>query len=985
MRYITRTTFPLILPVLIGMIFLFQTINTCQRFELLHALIVSTDSISGVTYNQCTAFGTIVDLGSDGALDHGFCWSIEKNPTTGDSTHTSNGERNSPGQFNNEWKTGLFANTTYYVRAYAVDEQNMVYGNELTFTTAAPVIPKVTTTAITGITDSSAMSGGELIDNGGLPVTARGVCWSTSSNPATSDNHTSDGNGTGPFTSELTNLDPETTYHVRAYATNTEGTAYGNEEEFTTLTPVNTLTDYDGNEYQVVKIGFQTWMAENLKVTHYSDGTPIPFVEDQTTWGNMEPEDKAYCYYDNNTAYGETYGALYTWAGALDGTAGSDLNPSGVQGVCPSGWHLPSDVEWKQMEMYLGMSQSEADFTRWRSTGVGGKLKETGTGHWKSPNTGATDEIGFSALPGGLRNASGMFLNRGLECYFWSSTDAGGTKAWYRHLWYERAEIYRDYYYWHGEGYSVRCVSDDVTATTPAVTTSSISGITENSAQSGGEITSDGGASVTARGICWSTSENPVLSDSHTTDGAGTGTFASSMTGLQCNTTYFLRAYATSSVGTAYGNQENFTTSPCVVDLPTVTTELITNITGESAQSGGEVTDEGGAVVTEKGICWSTSLNPTLSDSHTVDGSGIGGFTSSITGLARGTRYFVRAYATNSGGISYGNQPSFFTPDLPTVLTFDISNITDVSAQGGGNVTDGGGAGVTAKGVCWSTSQDPALSDTFTTDGTGLGSFTSTLSGLNPNTTYYVKTYATNMVGTQYGSEVNFKTLAPSGNTVTDYDGNTYQTVVIGDQTWMAENLKVTHYSDGTAIPLVEDSATWATLSYTDKAYCWYNNNEFYGSAFGALFTWPAIMNGAGSSEANPSGVQGVCPDGWHLPSDDEWKQLEMYLGMSQAEADGTDWRGADEGGKLKETGTTFWVSPNTGATNESGYTALPGGLRSSNGRFSNMGYSTSFWTASGYFGADGWYHSLFFDRQEVFRFHGLNYYGHSVRCVKDE
>jgi uncharacterized protein (TIGR02145 family) len=844
----------------------------------------------------------------------------------------------------------------------------------------------VTTTTVYDIAETGAWSGGNVTDDGGATVSARGVCWSTSSNPTIADDHTTDGNGTGSFSSEITGLDPETTYYLRAYATNSEGTSYGGEEEFTTLAMVNTVTDYDGNDYQVVKIGFQTWMAENLKVTHYADGTPIPFVNDQTSWGNLGPEEKAYGFYDDNDTYGETYGALYTWAGAMNGAPSSYLNPSGVQGVCPEGWHLPSDGEWKQMEMYLGMARSAADSTRWRSTDLGGKLKEAGTMHWKSPNTGATNETGFTALPGGSRNTTGWSLNLTIDCYFWSSTDGasidyGVPQVWYRKLGYERPEIYRNNFHYDAEGYSVRCVSDEVAATTPAVTTASLSSVTETSALSGGEVISDGGANVTARGICWSTTENPVLSDSHTTEGAGTGTFESSMTGLQCNTTYFVRAYATSSVGTAYGNQLYFTTDPCPIEKPSVTTNNIQNVTGVSAQIEGEVTDEGGAPVTTRGICWSTSSAPTLSDSFTIEGSGPGTFISDITGLSIGTNYYARAYATNAGGTTYGNERMFYTPDLPSVSTLQITNITDVSAQGGGNVTETGGAAVIERGICWSTLANPSLSDNVIPGGTGTGSYTSSITGLSPNVTYHVRAYATNVAGTQYGPDVSFTTWS---GTVTDYDNNVYWTVDIGNQTWMAENLKVIHYPDGTLLTFVNDSATWDAIFTNDIAYCWYEDNSANGEIYGALYTWAAAMNGAGTSDANPSGVQGVCPDGWHIPSDSEWKELEMYLGMSQAEADSENVRGTNEGGKLKETGTIHWDSPNSGATNTSGFTALPGGFRASNGAFGGIGIYASFWSSTENQAWTAWRRFLNYSDSKVIRNYYNMDYGFSVRCVKD-
>ncbi|KPJ98607.1 MAG: hypothetical protein AMJ60_07710, partial [Desulfobacterales bacterium SG8_35] len=151
-------------------------------------------------------------------------------------------------------------------------------------------------------------------------------------------------------------------------------------------------------------------------------------------------------------------------------------------------------------------------------------------------------------------------------------------------------------------------------------------------------------------------------------------------------------------------------------------------------------------------------------------------------------------------------------------------------------------------------------------------------------------------MGTGYGDEWSFRTLTTSSDPVTDIDGNTYNTVVIGEQIWMAENLKVIHYSNGDPIPLVEGAPEWDTMSSWVKAYCWYDNNPNIGEVFGALYTWAAAMNGQPSSDNNPSGVQGVCPSGWHLPSDEEWKQLEMHLGMSRADADkDSEMRGTNE------------------------------------------------------------------------------------------
>ena len=164
------------------------------------------------------------------------------------------------------------------------------------------------------------------------------------------------------------------------------------------------------------------------------------------------------------------------------------------------------------------------------------------------------------------------------------------------------------------------------------MTTNSVSNITATTASCGGNVTSTGGTSVTARGVCWSTSQNPAVSGSHTTDGSGSGSFTISITGLSANTTYYVRAYATNNVGTVYGEQKTFTT--VAVTQPTVTTSSVSDISTTSVMCGGNVTSDGNATVTARGVCWSTSQNPMVSGSHTTNGSGTGSFTSSITGLS---------------------------------------------------------------------------------------------------------------------------------------------------------------------------------------------------------------------------------------------------------------------------------------------------------------------------------------------------------------
>jgi len=289
----------------------------------------------------------------------------------------------------------------------------------------------------------------------------------------------------------------------------------------------------------------------------------------------------------------------------------------------------------------------------------------------------------------------------------------------------------------------------------PTITTTELTNITGTKAISGGKITENGGANVTAKGVCWSTSTSPTTTDSHTNDGTGTGSFTSQLTNLSENTTYFIRSYATNSVGTVYGNQLTFST----LALPTITTTELTNITGTKAISGGKITENGGANVTAKGVCWSTSTSPTTTDSHTNDGTGTGSFTSQLTNLSENTTYYLRSYATNSVGTVYGNELSFTTSKrIPVLTTLPITEITPNRATSGGNLTNNGGGNITANGVCWSTLSNPTISDDFTVDSSGTASFTSFLSNLRPNTTYFLKSYATNEAGTGYGNELSFTT-----------------------------------------------------------------------------------------------------------------------------------------------------------------------------------------------------------------------------------
>ncbi|NQV15691.1 fibrobacter succinogenes major paralogous domain-containing protein [bacterium] len=208
--------------------------------------------------------------------------------------------------------------------------------------------------------------------------------------------------------------------------------------------------------------------------------------------------------------------------------------------------------------------------------------------------------------------------------------------------------------------------------------------------------------------------------------------------------------------------------------------------------------------------------------------------------------------------------------------------------------------------------------------------------------------------------------------TVTDIDGNVYNTVIIGNREWMAENLKTTKYRDGTPIPNVTDGTAWAAL--TTGAYCFYDNSASLQNTYGNLYNWYAV-----------SDSRNIAPEGWHVPTDAEWKELEMALGMSQAEADDIWCRGTNEGSKLAGN-ADLWITNELEYNSEfgsSGFTALPGGARWSG--YSDLGYYGYFWSATEYDGLRAWYRAIFYDETCVDRgYSGNKDTGFAVRCVKD-
>jgi uncharacterized protein (TIGR02145 family) len=396
-----------------------------------------------------------------------------------------------------------------------------------------------------------------------------------------------------------------------------------------------------------------------------------------------------------------------------------------------------------------------------------------------------------------------------------------------------------------------------------------------------------------------------------------------------------------------------------------VSTGDATELTITTSSINGSVIDLGNGAASY-GHCYGTTAGVTVDGSKTSLGiPSEGDFTSHLTGLTPGTKYYYRAYLSNGQETAYGEEKSFNTVGIvvPSLSTTTATDIKQTSVSSGGNITNDGGAAITDRGVCWGTAHDPLVTGNHTSDGSGNGSFTSSVTGLSPNTTYYLKAYAKNSAGTGYGNEVSF--ITKQDTIVKDIDNNTYKIITAGTQVWMAENLKTTHYNDGTEIPLVTDNSAWSNL--TGPGYCWFNNNmSTYKPDYGALYNWFV-------TDSLSTGGKNVCPVGWHVPSDAEWTLLVRLYGDESV-----------AGGMLKESGTTHWDSPNTGATNASLFTAVAAGYRHYNGTFASFHTNGYWWSATPYNSSTAWRRFMYNSSAGINRAYLEKNCGFSIRCIKN-
>jgi hypothetical protein len=450
--------------------------------------------------------------------------------------------------------------------------------------------------------------------------------------------------------------------------------------------------------------------------------------------------------------------------------------------------------------------------------------------------------------------------------------------------------IYRIFSYNKG-GNSIT-YSNEATATTyniPTLSTSPIYSITATTAVSGGKNVNDNGSAITARGICWSIKPSPTINDS--TSGISSGTlqnYSSNLRNLIPATKYYVRAFATNSAGTAYGDEVSFTTFSQTAPT-SVSTNPISGIYYYSANSGGKIVSDGYANITAKGIVWSTTPNPTIANNKTNDGTGLTSFNSFLGNLIQNTTYYVRAYATNTIGTTYGDERTFTTKPntTPILASGTITNITSNSALFSDcSVSDDGGLTMIARGSCWSTTPNPTTASNITNDGIALTYYSSQLTNLKSNTTYYARAYATNSMGTSYGIEKTFTTPLALGQ---NYKGGMIAYILTSTDPGFDPNVQ-------------HGIITTSTDQSTNSQWgCDYTTLGIYSTAIGTgNSNTDAIIKGC--STANIAAK--ICKDfssggysDWFLPSKDELYKLYLNRSIICGFSSNYYWSSTEEGG----------------------------------------------------------------------------------------
>ena len=750
-------------------------------------------------------------------------------------------------------------------------------------------IPTLTTTTISSISSVSAVSGGNITSDGGAAVTTRGVCWETSQNPVITNFKTSDGIGSGFYSSSITGLTPNTTYYVRAYATNSVGTAYGNSVSFITESNIPSILDY-------VPTGLiHPTLEELLKIPTIEsiDSTLVPIVKsisnnapsvslDVPVALNQSP-------FLSCAGYAVGYGMMGFLFRIIEGRDHNLSDPFSAHYI----WNQLNDQKniaiplINALNLVIEQGCSKISFMQLKdSITQPSALARNNASNYKLTNFYRFDNLSIDNMK--------YYLNKGYPIVIGVNVDKLFLK-------YEKSKFdlingklvlkkYSPSFPPTGHAMLICGYDDEINAF---------------------KVLNSFGPEWGENGFFWFDYD------------------------------FFKKVIRETPPYDSYQIYVGFVKRPV---LSTKSASLITDI---SAQLGGAIYSDWGYNISEKGVCWSTNPDPSIYSNKTSNGAGKESFISNLTGLSRGTKYYVKAYAINSQGPSYGMQVSFTTAFGSLPIAAFTATPTNINAGQSVQFTD------------QSTNTPTSWSWTFG-DGTTITTKNPSHIYSSPGN-YTVTLTATNSFGSDSETKTNYISVNSLSANITDIDGNEYRSISIGSQTWFAENLKVTKFNDGTIIPNEPNDFSWRSVA--SPSYSWYNNDVINKNIYGALYNWYTINVGK------------LCPIGWHVSTDSDWTTLISYLGGETI-----------AGTKLKEAGSVHWTSPNSNANNSSGFTALPGGIRYNTGTFSDINKYGLWWSNPENYAFSSCYRLMGSELNSVLKY-GLAFYnqlGLSVRCVKD-
>ena len=753
-------------------------IGSCKKDPPKTLPTVSTSSISNITQTTATAGGTVSDDGNSPVTARGVCWSTNENPTVSDKKSTDGSGKGSFTSQLSELNPGY----SYYVRAYATNELGTSYGNTQSFS-ASINLPTIKTIEPNGITKTSANSGGIIISNGGSEVIAKGVCWSTDSLPSITESKTIDGKGNENFSSSIINLEEASIYYVRAYATNSAGTAYGETKVFG--------TDFNGEGL----FGASSVTQEELdKIPFLSPGTldELSF----TSMVNVKSSDlPARVMLDFPTPGRQKLGDCSGWATAYAFLSYVFKQVNGNQGYNKESLFSPSFV------FAFRPNKNKSEMSLLSAMEV---LKERGS-------------CPISIIDTSINTLS----------YIPSSSDIKEA------LKYKLSSIYQ-------VGNDIELIKKCIAYGNPVVAGIIVDGVSfiykyvnnRKDPIDGYVFKKNMLNDLRSHSVCICGYDDSIRAFKIINSWGKT--WADGGYG------WLDYDFLVNNIRYQYGlNGIIVMLFVGFVERPYVTTNYFSNIQTNSVIINGQIKSDRGHSIIEKGISFGTKSNPTLNNTKIVSNSTTATFSVQLTNLNPNTQYYAKAYAINKEGVAYGNEISFRTLEGGTspVAAFTASSTSinlgqtiQFTDQSTGNPTswswDFGDGGA-------STIQNPSY--TYTKSGSynvSLAVNNSTGSNSISKTNFIT---VTDIIGILFNPNLTY-------GTVTDIDGNKYKTIQIGTKVWMAENLKVTKLNDGTAISFESSNNSWMTK--VNPLYCWYNNDIENKNTYGALYNRHTVNTG---------------------------------------------------------------------------------------------------------------------------------------------